>query len=446
MGQPLSGRSGDVWASLRRDAFSRGNPRPLAKNARRAGHPLFVHREGWASPHNLSLAFSGGVEYAVRQMIGSQSARSRALVSDPAVLAFGLGILKACLRCFVYVFISHHRAEPLGGKESMKVRIAVAMSLFLVVVAMASFIPSRAQEASTAGQQPPANGALPANPLRGALLRWYRANRTTSFSVGSQPYGVAFDGANIWTANFGDGTVTKLRANDGEVLGTFKAGAEPYGVTFDGANIWVSNVGDGTVDKLRASDGKNLGTFTVGAPPGWMAFDGGHVWLTHGNNAVAKLRASDGKILGIFTVGSAPIATAFDGANIWVTNDADNTVTKLRASDGKVLGTFTVGRAPIGIAFDGANIWVANGNDGTVSKLRASDGKTLGTFKAPGAPYGVAFDGASIWVSGDPYVFEFRASDGTMLGQWYGAGGVGIAFDGANIWLARLGTNAVHKF
>ncbi len=54
---------------------------------------------------------------------------------------------------------------------------------------------------------------------------------------------MAFDGANIWTANFGDGTVTKLRANDGEVLGTFKAGAAPYGVTFDGANIWVSNQG-----------------------------------------------------------------------------------------------------------------------------------------------------------------------------------------------------------
>ncbi|HXM23559.1 MAG TPA: hypothetical protein VN948_20045, partial [Terriglobales bacterium] len=78
----------------------------------------------------------------MRQMIGSQPARSRALVSDPAVMAFGLWILKARLRSFVYVFISHHRAEPLGGKESMKVRIAVAMSLFLVVVAMASFIPS----------------------------------------------------------------------------------------------------------------------------------------------------------------------------------------------------------------------------------------------------------------------------------------------------------------
>ncbi|HXM23785.1 MAG TPA: hypothetical protein VN948_21180, partial [Terriglobales bacterium] len=119
-------------------------------------------------------------------------------------------------------------------------RVVIGICLVLVMVAGASLIPGRAQEASTPGRQVPANGAPPANPLKVALLKWYRANTTTGFSVGSQPYGVAFDGANIWTANFGDGTVTKLRANDGEVLGTFKVGGVPYGVTFDGANMWVS--------------------------------------------------------------------------------------------------------------------------------------------------------------------------------------------------------------
>src|ERR1019366_6621642 len=75
---------------------------------------------------------------------------------------------------------------------------------------------------------PPAGVPAASNPLQVALLRWYKANLTTSFAVGNQPYGVAFDGANIWTANFGDGTVTKLRASDGAVLGTFKVGGTPY--------------------------------------------------------------------------------------------------------------------------------------------------------------------------------------------------------------------------
>src|ERR1700686_4642507 len=164
-------------------------------------------------------------------------------------------------------------------------RVVIGIFLLLIVAATASLIPSRAQESGTASAnaaEPAANSDAQAptknwpdgNPLKIAQLKWYQANTTTRFAVHSQPYGVTFDGANIWTANFGDGTVAKLRANDGEVLGTFKVGGAPYGVTFDGANIWVSNQGAGAVIKLQASDGKVLGTFTVGPYPGWMAFDG----------------------------------------------------------------------------------------------------------------------------------------------------------------------------
>src|SRR5579864_1804940 len=142
-------------------------------------------------------------------------------------------------------------------------RVVIGICLVLLIVAGATLIPGRAQDAS-AVQQPPSNSVPPLNPLRVALLRWYRANTTTRFKVGNQPYGVAFDGANIWTANSGDGSVTKLRASDGELLGTFRVGGGPYGVTFDGANIWVSNLG-GRLAKLRASDGKLLGTFAVGS-------------------------------------------------------------------------------------------------------------------------------------------------------------------------------------
>ena len=86
-----------------------------------------------------------------------------------------------------------------------------------------------------------------------------------TFSVGSTPFGVGFDGTNIWVANFGSNTVTKLRASDGAVQGTFNVGSAPsFGVAFDGANIWVGNYGAGTVTKLRASDGAVQGTLQRG--------------------------------------------------------------------------------------------------------------------------------------------------------------------------------------
>jgi DNA-binding beta-propeller fold protein YncE len=68
--------------------------------------------------------------------------------------------------------------------------------------------------------------------------------------VGTSPDGVVFDGANIWVANFNDVTVTKLRASDGKVLGTFTVGNAPFDMEFDGANVWVSIAGSNVVAKL----------------------------------------------------------------------------------------------------------------------------------------------------------------------------------------------------
>jgi DNA-binding beta-propeller fold protein YncE len=76
---------------------------------------------------------------------------------------------------------------------------------------------------------------------------------------GATRFAVAFDGANIWVVNLGSSTVTKLRAADGALLGTFHVGFSPQGIAFDGANIWVMNNGDSTVTKLRASDGALVG-------------------------------------------------------------------------------------------------------------------------------------------------------------------------------------------
>ena len=183
------------------------------------------------------------------------------------------------------------------GEVKIMKRVVIKISLLLIVAATASLIPGREQEARR--QQPPANGAPYVNPLKVALLKWYPANLTTSFKVGKSPLGVAFDGANIWVANQYGSSVTKLRASDGETLGTFPTGAGPTGVVFDGANIWTVNSLGNTVTKLLASDGKTLGTFPLGDAPLFAAFDGQAIWVTNSQDAsITKLRVSDGKMLG----------------------------------------------------------------------------------------------------------------------------------------------------
>src|ERR1700730_2367153 len=97
-------------------------------------------------------------------------------------------------------------------------------ALLLLLLSLAPTTPLLAQNATA--PTPPASPAA-SNPLRIALLKWYDANITTSFAVGDEPRGVCFDGANIWVANYGSGTVTKLQANDGTVLGTYSVGHAP---------------------------------------------------------------------------------------------------------------------------------------------------------------------------------------------------------------------------
>jgi hypothetical protein len=91
-------------------------------------------------------------------------------------------------------------------------------------------------------------------------------------------------------ANNNGGTVTKLRASDGAVLGTFNLrGDTPYGVVFDGANIWVS--GSNAIIELRARDGKLLlGLGEAGNVSSGIAFDGANIWVALSNAAsVEKL-------------------------------------------------------------------------------------------------------------------------------------------------------------
>ena len=158
-----------------------------------------------------------------------------------------------------------------GSMKKMTVGLMVAVSVFFLSIAGAS--------------------AQALNPQQVALLRWYGGNQAgIQVGVGNGPAGIAFDGANIWVANSGTNNVTKLRANDGGIVGTFSVGDYPQGIAFDGANIWVVNGGSSTVIKLQTSDGAKLGTFSAGISPRGIAFDGANIWVTNqGSNSVSKL-------------------------------------------------------------------------------------------------------------------------------------------------------------
>ncbi len=291
-----------------------------------------------------------------------------------------------------------------------------------------------------------------ANPNQIAILKWYPANTSAQFSVGRSPWGVAFDGSNVWVSNFSSDTVIKLRASDGSLLGTFKTGNGPTAMAFDGENLWVANSGSDSVSKIRGRDVRWSWENICRARLQMELPSTGRVFCCckrPWQQYYARLRATDGKVLGTFPTGKAPACVAFDGSNVWVNNSLSASVTKLQGSDGTNLGEFPVGDGAEAIAFDGSNMWITNSDSNSVTKLRASDGSALGTF--PGLPDSIGdrvFDGQSMWVTNyrSNTIMKLRISDGALLGT-YPTGDEPLvpAFDGANIWVPNTDDNSVSK-
>ena len=72
----------------------------------------------------------------------------------------------------------------------------------------------------------------------------------TDRNVEEHPYGIAFDGSNIWTTGFSDNIVSGFHIRNGAFLHTFAVGEGPDYILFDGTSLWVSNAGSNTLSKI----------------------------------------------------------------------------------------------------------------------------------------------------------------------------------------------------
>ena len=93
-----------------------------------------------------------------------------------------------------------------------------------------------------------------------------------------------------------------MSANDGSWVQTISGGSygfdAPYGITYDGSDLWVTNVFGNSVTELAGS-GSFVRTLSGGSygfvEPTFLAFDGTDVWVTNqSGKSVTEVKASDG--------------------------------------------------------------------------------------------------------------------------------------------------------
>jgi hypothetical protein len=191
----------------------------------------------------------------------------------------------------------------------------------------------------------------------------------TLSGIGDDPVGIAFDGTNIWTANFNGGVSIITPQSLGYFTSTVTTGfTHPYGILYDGAHIWVTDNGAGALLKLD-SGGAILQTVTVGSNPQIPVFDGTNIWVPNfGSNSITVVQASSGNVVASISADAnnklnQPAGASFDGERILVTNAGGNTVTVFKAADLSLIANISTAKGavtgPWGACSDGVNFWVA---------------------------------------------------------------------------------------
>ena len=82
-------------------------------------------------------------------------------------------------------------------------------------------------------------------------LDYFKINKRIDVTVGTAPFGIAFDGSYIWVANSGSNNVSKIDISTDTVVATVTVGNVPRDIAFDGSYIWVVNSGSNNVSKIK---------------------------------------------------------------------------------------------------------------------------------------------------------------------------------------------------
>jgi hypothetical protein len=307
------------------------------------------------------------------------------------------------------------------------------------------------------------DSALRRGSRRAALKQFWTPQGAANLgltTVGSFPLTVESDGADLWVANTGSATVSRVRASDGSLLGTWTGVPGPRGVLVAMGKVFVtSSTNPGglyEIDPTGVPGAAISVTSDLGAASAGLAFDGASIWVANygtgsGTGSVSRVIVNPLSITTFTTGFNQPIGVLFDGANIWVTDAGDNTLKKLDTS-GVIVQTVTVGLYPTVAVFDASNIWVPNLVSNSITVVRARDGMVLATLTGNGLnlPHKAAFDGQRILVtSGGSGISMWKAADLTPIGTFStgtNTGPQGACSDGVNFWITLENTNQLARF
>src|SRR5439155_17246658 len=164
-------------------------------------------------------------------------------------------------------------------------------------------------------------------------------------AVGS-PDGLAYGDGSVWAVDGTDRIVSRINPATHAVQ-TIPVGADPAAVTVTGGDVWVANSGDGTVSRISAAANRVVQTIPVGNVPDAIASGPSGIWVANAGDAtVDRINPATGDVdvtRRDIPVGGLPDGIAVGQDAVWVANGQDGTVTRVDPATGQPSGPLPVG-------------------------------------------------------------------------------------------------------
>jgi DNA-binding beta-propeller fold protein YncE len=195
------------------------------------------------------------------------------------------------------------------------------------------------------------------------------------FKLAHVPSSMIYADGSLWTSNGFVGTVTKI-STGGEILGDYTVGTRPYGMAFDGSSLWVALQEDRAVVQIDPDDGHVVSTIPLDGQAYAVAYDGRHIWAALGDgNQVVEIDPSNGSIVARVQVGDRPSSLVFDGIWLWSADLGSKSASRIDVTTAERTSSIGLEGAPYALAWapcgEGCgDLWTANEAEDTLSRVR----------------------------------------------------------------------------
>jgi len=260
--------------------------------------------------------------------------------------------------------------------------------------------------------------------------------------------GSAAGAGDLWVTNRVDGTVDRLDAATGKVIGTpIRVGNGPVGVAVGPSAVWVANSGSASVSWIDPTTGVVARTIKLGADPYRVAVDGNAVWVVGAYDGW-KLSPTAGAVLATAkfshqleanTCCDPTRGIAVGPAGVWIT-EQNGTVQQLNPASGEPRGpAITVGHVgqrqvsgkptnifQMDVAEVDGSVWVGSWTDNAVTEINPATEQiveylslsVVASHKNAGMLFGLAAGDGGVWtINSSDRVIHIDPATGGFAGN-----------------------------